>query len=226
MCILNFRLSVHFIVAAPLVLFGCDADGNGSSTGDEATGDSSSLNEGDTSRATDRESDAQPADDDVLFPHAAGTWWTYRFVHEPGATDPGCQEGEWTARIIDVTTTDGVETVSYLTPCAEDDEQNEHTLQFEGDRVLVIAYEEPYVMLDTPVEDGYSWDTLWASDTYSYTWREAGAVTVPAGTFSDCWDRVDQATDEYYTYCRGVGRVSSVNADFHTELIDYHLAAE
>ena len=52
-------------------------------------------------------------------------------------------------------------------------------------------------------------DKMWMSQGSSYLWEQAGTVTVPAGTFSDCWSarQVGVEGESYTTYCRGVGPV-------------------
>ncbi|MBN2192523.1 MAG: hypothetical protein JW751_06870, partial [Polyangiaceae bacterium] len=40
-------------------------------------------------------------------------------------------------------------------------------------------------------------------------WRYVGELTVPAGTFTDCWDRTRlDREDTFFTYCTGVGLVA------------------
>jgi hypothetical protein len=40
-----------------------------------------------------------------------------------------------------------------------------------------------------------------------YMWRDVGSVTVPAGSFDDCWN-VEQVGSVFYsTYCKDVGPV-------------------
>jgi hypothetical protein len=52
-------------------------------------------------------------------------------------------------------------------------------------------------------------DKAWTSQGNTYVWEDAGTVTVPAGTFSDCWSarQTQIEGDSYTTYCRGVGPV-------------------
>jgi hypothetical protein len=64
------------------------------------------------------------------------------------------------------------------------------------------------VLVDPILEDGHSW----SYSSITYTWRREGTVTVPAGTYSDCWTAVASASSfPTNTYCRGVGPVHSVS---------------
>jgi hypothetical protein len=61
-----------------------------------------------------------------------------------------------------------------------------------------------------PIQVGSSWDYF----NTSYTWQDAGSVTVAAGTFSDCWTAAQNVRYvAYQTYCRGVGMVRSYSQD-------------
>ena len=61
-----------------------------------------------------------------------------------------------------------------------------------------------YLYLDSPVSHGHTWNYV----GNTATWLDAGTVTVPAGTFTNCW-RWQTNTPEsgYGIYCRGVGLV-------------------
>ena len=122
---------------------------------------------------------------------------------------------------------DGVDTYTYRNPCARNGSQSTFSLQFEGDEVILVDYDAPYYMLKSPVEEGCTWQTTLDVTTYTYTWHEIGTVTVPAGTFDDCWERTTEGTTQYLTYCRGVGRVSGgTSGTLTSELVDYHLETE
>jgi hypothetical protein len=57
-------------------------------------------------------------------------------------------------------------------------------------------------VVDAPVMAGHSW----SNGVATVTWRDAGTVTVPAGTFESCF-RAEISADSYTTFCRGVGPV-------------------
>ncbi len=55
---------------------------------------------------------------------------------------------------------------------------------------------------------------MWDYFNTSYTWESAGSVTMPAGTFNDCWTaRQNVSYTAYQTYCPGVGMVESYSED-------------
>src|SRR5262249_55445704 len=64
------------------------------------------------------------------------------------------------------------------------------------------------VLTDPPVVAGHSWSNGAAGLTCQ--WSSAGDVTVPAGTFHDCWTATCTSAFEtdHTTYCRGTGFVS------------------
>jgi hypothetical protein len=82
-------------------------------------------------------------------------------------------------------------------------------LRSEGDLVEFNQGSGWKTLLAPPVQDGASWACF---DAGQCTWKSAGTVTVPAGTFSECWTvTVDLggADVRERTYCRGVGHVTS-----------------
>jgi hypothetical protein len=64
------------------------------------------------------------------------------------------------------------------------------------------------VSVDPTLVDGHSWP---GAAGITLTWhRVAGSVSVPAGTFGDCWKRQSsQTSNSYDVFCRGVGIVIS-----------------
>jgi len=73
----------------------------------------------------------------------------------------------------------------------------------EGD-VVYWDYSGAWVLvIDAPVADGHTW----TNGVTSYGWHGLGSVTVPAGTFSDCWKAQDTLGPTYTVLCRGVGPV-------------------
>src|SRR5262249_43131594 len=65
----------------------------------------------------------------------------------------------------------------------------------------------PFRYSSPPVEDGSSWYS--PHDDLTFTWHDAGIVTVPAGTFDRCWRRDPSGSTDYIVVCRGVGLVQS-----------------
>lgn len=95
---------------------------------------------------------------------------------------------------------DGHQGVWYDSPC-----QTVLTLlTYEGEDVTAYGDEilpEMRSYLLSPLAETTEWNGM--------AWRFAGNLTVPAGTFTDCWDRtrVDRE-DTFVTYCTGVGLVA------------------
>jgi hypothetical protein len=86
-------------------------------------------------------------------------------------------------------------------------------------------------VLAVPLAQGASWQSN-ASVTIDWI-REMSPVTVPAGTFDDCWTAHALPWESWSTYCRGVGLVRSTSGDdvgagetgFGIELTSYDFSA-
>lgn len=118
--------------------------------------------------------------------------------------DPFTEVGE-------MDTIEGVTGTRYLSFCTDDfvliegsgDSLTAHIIDPTG-KALGTAIE----YIHSPVEDGESWPT----GAPTYTWAEVTeSLTVPAGTFDDCWERVAPPDIATLTYCRGVGLVVGVH---------------
>jgi hypothetical protein len=75
----------------------------------------------------------------------------------------------------------------------------------------------------SPLVDGYKWVI---TNGPVFRWKFAGEVTVPAGTFQNCWTRVhvplsNQKRGPDNTYCPGIGRVRMTSATMTLELASY-----
>lgn len=95
---------------------------------------------------------------------------------------------------------DGHQGVWYDSPC----QTILALLTYEGEDVNAYGDEilpEMRSYLLAPLAETTEWNGM--------AWRFAGQLTVPAGTFGDCWDRtrVDRE-DTFVTYCTGVGLVA------------------
>ncbi|MFO0548468.1 MAG: hypothetical protein U0271_08785 [Polyangiaceae bacterium] len=93
----------------------------------------------------------------------------------------------------------------------------------DGDLVMV-DYQDTWVLaLDPPVEEGHTW----SNGTSTFTWHAEGSVTVPAGTFDDCWRATQNVTYTAYTiFCRGVGPVHWYSSDLNGDGFDAVLSAK
>ncbi len=93
---------------------------------------------------------------------------------------------------------------------------------YDGDTLL--QYFPPTEWLEvmaSPVEDGTSW--TFAPGT-TITWHATASITVPAGTFNDCFMRtVSDSPGLQATFCPGVGQVRRVNDGYTAVLESYEL---
>ncbi len=204
--------------------FGCQTpvENKSSSTSDDAGNDAGNAttdagtNTGDGGDATDASTpfecppgmnDAGTIDDGgLLMPFSVGRRWTYRATKlgSGGTCSPGIHD--WTVDGIDLS---GGRT-AYNTNSWCDGAGTE-TFYQDGDKVE-LRDTGGGIVLDVPVEDGHTW----TSSTTTFVWRDAGTVTVPVGTFNDCWKRVRSMNDkdvEERTFCRGVGEVHEYSKD-------------
>jgi hypothetical protein len=77
-------------------------------------------------------------------------------------------------------------------------------------------------VIDPVLTEGHSWPYF----NTSYHWHRETSVTVPAGTYTDCWTAVqDVSYTAYLTYCRGAGLVHSFSSDLAGSGWDAKLAS-
>jgi hypothetical protein len=188
------------------------ADASSGSSGDAMTEEAPS----------DASSDAVSAPPDTrLFPLEVGRSWTYQIT----SSYSSCPAGQGFFDVVGTTTVNGGTAFDVLSPCGY-----EGTYTETGD-IVDDQYSTSngtwFRDLDEPVMDGYSWTTTNGSATFSMTYSSAGTVTVPAGTFTDCW-MVTQGVPytQTWTYCQGVGQVSSVMVDLSGGGISYQLLSK
>jgi hypothetical protein len=78
------------------------------------------------------------------------------------------------------------------------------------------------VLVDPTLTEGHAWPYF----NTSYHWHREASVTVPAGTYHDCWTAVqDVSYTAYLTYCRGAGLVRSYSSDLTGSGWDAQLAS-
>jgi hypothetical protein len=193
------------------------ACGGSSGTGlfggqDGAPGDAPNVT-ADATRA-DAEGGSPPPSDTRIDPLDVGRSWV--FDVEPldgGIVSGGCTAGVVTTSVLGPgPTIDGSASVRYQPLC----DAFLVDAVVEGDRVTgypVDAGFTPGVIVDGPVQEGHTWQ--YAANGPTFIWHDAGVVTVPAGTFTDCWARayVTQSQAQFI-YCRAVGLVAVVDTDF------------
>jgi hypothetical protein len=147
-----------------------------------------------------------PPIDDRIDPIVVGHAWTYD-VTEIGA-DTLCPSGEHTGTALDESTQDGQPNAIRVTSLCANVGASYYTVN--GDVVQVDVAGTWVLALDAPVQEGHTW----SNGVATFTWHDAGAVTVPAGTFTDCWSATENVAYESYTiFCRGVGPVHWYSKD-------------
>ncbi len=172
----------------------------GASSGSTSSGSTSSgsaLADASTPDATaDAASSVLPID-----PIEVGNSWTYD-VTELG-TYPRCPGGSHTSSVVTARELADKTALTVESLCQD---LGPYDYAVDGDRVFTY---DPIasawtLALDAPVEEGH----VWTASDHDFVWRAQGVVTVPAGTFSDCWAATELAEFESYTvFCRGVGPV-------------------
>lgn len=137
--------------------------------------------------------------DGRIDPIEVGHSWTYD-VTVLGIY-PLCQNGTFTSRTLETSMLDGKTALHVESLCPG---VGVVKYAVDGDRVHSYFLDEWILSLDAPVQAGHQW-----TDGYrDYRWESKGTVTVPAGTFSDCWSATTIAAFEsYILLCRGVGPV-------------------
>ncbi len=187
-------------------------DGGGASTdggeGIATDGASGALDSGATS-------DGAPASDggssgsasSKLYPLAVGFSWTYDV--EPVGAGSVCASGTHVQQVTGTQTVDGRLAFDLVSFCAAAG-TSEVAPVGTGDEVDLDYQGSWLVMIDPTLTDGHSWPYF----NSSYTWHRETSVTVPAGTYTDCWTAQQNVTyTAYMTYCRGVGMVRSYSSD-------------
>lgn len=184
------------------VLLGCSGgdttDGNGDGDGD-----------GDGTMPT-------PASLDLL-PMAAGNAWTYDITPIDACPVYGSPFTQVMTGPVEIDGKSAYEIETDFCSAAQrqvatDDGQ---ILENQGTWIVELA---------TPLQEGTNWDGVVGE---SFTYTSVPTITVPAGTFTDCWERtVVQAlgTRNNNTYCPGVGIVKAEAEGFLAELSSYAVA--
>jgi hypothetical protein len=184
---------------------------SGAAPGGSSLGGSSSGTAGASGNAGANGGGAVVAAD--LLPLADGNNWTYSaeediegctMANHLQVTGPESYEGRMAYRLVDSCSPDSPSFVSVIEGRIE-----QFSKQWD-------------VTLGMPLAEGTTWQY---SVSTTFTWQAVGTVTVPAGTFENCWKRVamSQANATHRTYCPGVGRVLDERGEAKSELVSYEL---
>jgi hypothetical protein len=142
-----------------------------------------------------------------LYPLAVGYSWTYD-VQAVGAGSV-CAAGTQVQSVTGTQTIDGKSAFDVASFCAAAG-TSEIAPVGTGDEVDLDYQGSWLEMIDPTLAEGETWSYF----NSSYTWHRETSVTVPAGTYSDCWTANQNVSyTAYMTYCRGVGMVRSYSSD-------------
>jgi hypothetical protein len=143
--------------------------------------------------------------DDRIDPIEVGRQWTYDVT--VFGVYPWCKEGSYTGQVLGQKEVDGKQAFQVQSFCPT---VGTSSYAVDGDRVEIYVGGVWVLALDAPVSQGHTW----SNGASTFTWHEEGSVTVPAGTFDDCWRATENvAHDSYTIFCRGVGPVHWHNVD-------------
>ncbi len=153
-----------------------------------------------------------------IDPISLGHQWTYD-VTELG-TFPLCPSGTHSGKVVSEGMVDGKDAFQTTNLCSGVDPSY---YAVDGD-VVQVDYQGTWILaLDAPVQEGHTW----SNGTSTFTWHKEPKVTVPAGTFDDCWRATQNVNYQAYTiFCRGVGPVHWYSQDLTGNGFDAVLTAK
>jgi hypothetical protein len=157
----------------------------------------------------------------ALYPIALGNRWTYT-VAAVGAGSV-CAAGSYDQAIVSANPGSDGRPAFQMTSFCSGVAGTQDVSTPGGDEVDAFynGAWAPFVAL--PLMEGYSWQYFNAT----YKWHREGTITVPAGTFDDCWTANQQVSyTAYLTYCRGAGLVHSYSSDLSGSGWDAKLASK
>jgi hypothetical protein len=137
---------------------------------------------------------------DVIDPIAMGEAWTYDVTVAGEFSE--CDDGSFAANVSQTESLDGKNAFLISSFCP-----GIQSVWYASDGDTVYAYDgqDWLLALGAPVVDGHTW----TKTLETFVWKDVGQVTVPAGTFSNCFEADVQEEAQYYavTFCRGAGPV-------------------
>lgn len=156
-----------------------------------------------------------------LFPLALGNRWTYVVLNDPTGY---CDQTYLDEEAYATDELDGVSCFVLSSPCYAPDPAYDSRLAVVDDEVVQRLDETWRAVLKAPVAEGTGWIVPYGTESFGYGWYFEGEVTVPAGTFQNCWSRrlsPPEASPDIDTYCPGVGPVRRTSTDLTIELASY-----
>lgn len=140
-----------------------------------------------------------------IDPIELGRTWTYD-VSIIGVY-PMCKAGSSTGRVLGKKVVAGKQAFQVQSFCPG---AGTSSYAVDGDKVELYLDNAWILALDAPVAEGHTW----TDGVETYAWEKVGELTVPAGTYDDCWTVRPQSGSSYSTFCRGVGPVLWHYVDF------------
>jgi hypothetical protein len=218
-----------FALGLALFTFGCGGGGAGNSGGAGASSSSAGQGGGGATGGGGSASSnggggagggatGGGGPDNRIDPISLGHAWTYD-VTELGSF-PLCPSGTRTGKVLSEGMVDGKDAFQTTSLCAG---FQASYYAVDGD-VVQVDYQGTWLLaLDAPVQEGHTW----SNGSSTFTWHKEPTVTVPAGTFDQCWRATQNVDYDAYTiFCRGVGPVHWHSADLNGDGFDAILTAK
>jgi len=136
--------------------------------------------------------------DNRIDPITVGRTWTYDVTIL--GNYPLCKAGSSTGRVLGQKSVGGKNAFQVQSFCPG---AGTSSYAVNGDKVEIYYGSSWILSLDAPVQEGHTW----TDGLYTYGWENVGQVTVPAGTYADCWKAKPTVGTSFTTFCRGVGPV-------------------
>ena len=199
---MRLGIAAIFACSGTALVFACSGSSNPDTDGGDASTDVALAPEG-AAPPDGASIDAAPPDERI-DPLALGRSWIYEVETREGGAP--CTAGVQVSEVLGPGNTyDGSASLRYKPLCTV----TVADAIIEGDRFIGYVVDAspavPLLVLDSPVEEGHAW-AYSPGGQPTLVWHDAGTVTVPAGTFTDCWNRDNvNASPGHFTYCRGVG---------------------
>lgn len=194
------------VVTPPALLAACSGDGAG--IGDPGPGDLGAADGApaptrdaattDSSAPVDGSAKPDAAVDNRIDPIELGRSWTYDVTII--GTYPICKPGSNKGQVLGSKIVGGKPSFQVQSFCPG---AGTSSYAVTGDKVEIYYANTWVLSLDAPVAEGHTW----TDGLYTYGWENVGSMTVPAGTFNDCWKAKPTVGTSYTTFCRGVGPV-------------------
>ncbi len=180
------------------------------------TGDDAALTDGGNGSNT---GSGTPSGSTALYPLALGNSWTYSVAAVGGGSI--CAAGTHEQHVVSANAV-GSRAAFQMTNFCSGATSTYDYAPGTNDEIDFYYSSQWLTLVDGTLTEGHMWPYF----NTSYQWHRESAVTVPAGTYDDCWTAVqDVSYTASLTYCRGVGLVRSYSSDLAGSGWDAKLAS-